>query len=391
MEEGFATAREAHQYREDQLYLVRERKAEMDRGWSYTIPEWTMQEAFTEWMETHKYEIAPSTARTKRDNWRKHIAPTFGDLHPRDVTPAMISMWQNERMSTGLDVETVRGLRGKILSGLFKWMIANRDRTYPNPLTGVKRAQYSAEQTKGGDHIKDPTRVLSDTQEIDLLHAMREVEPRFVAMIQVALDTGLRPGELYGLRSQVISVEDDHGVISVEHRIVTEAGTPVSTNALKGEPKSIHSRRRVLVPLATIEVIKAHVAEYGLSREGYIFSMPNGKMIDGPEFTNRSTKHRIGALVRAARASGLEDHAPEEVWQNITPYTLRHTNISKRRSGGQDMAFIQQQVGHAPGSVVTSKHYVRVVPGTEQANLDLLAPVTYDPSLAPVIPIRRNA
>jgi integrase len=385
---GFYSAQDASRYREERkAEIATARERALRNGYEENpIPRWTMDEAFAEWIEVTAPDLAESSVRTRQRNYAKHIQPMMGHYHPRKVTPEIIRLWQQDRIRYGLSATTVRSIRSNIFSGLFKWMIANRDRTYTNPLNGVKSARPTEEQMRGGAHRQDPTRVLSKDQVIALYEAMEEVEPRFLALLELGLNTGLRPGELFGIKPEVIDTE--RGVISVERRIIVPNGTPTPTERLKGEPETTASRREVYVPADVIVSVQAHVDEYGLSDEGYVFSMPNGKMIDAPAFANRSVHHKPGAFVRAARLAGLETHPPTETWKNVVLYTMRHTNISWRSEAGQSVAFIQAQVGHVPGSRVTFKHYVRVVPGTERTQVVKVESIMARREIAPVIPLR---
>jgi integrase len=371
---GFDTAREAYEFKMDREAEMRDDQLDFIYGvTNRVIPEWTMGDAFDEWIETLD-DLAVTTITTRRRNWDRHLAPTFAELHPRRVTPDLIKRWQSERVASGCSVTSVRGYRSNILSGMFKWMVANRDRTMLNPVVGVAWAKHTAAQLDRGEHLGDPTRVLSPDEFAAFYEAMVEVDPRYCAMLVVGNSTGLRPAEVYGLRPSVVR-GGERPVISVERAIVTVDGISHPTERLKGEPKSRASRRLVDVDDILIKVIEDHIAEYGLSREGYIFSMPNGSYVHNNAFINRSSRKSLGALVRAARLAGLEEHDTQaEPWKNIIPYTWRHTNISMRQAMGHDLAYTQQQVGHQPGSPVTYKNYVRVVPGIERVTIPTFVP-----------------
>lgn len=119
-------------------------------------------------------------------------------------------------------------------------------------------------------------------------------------LIELGMDVGLRPGELYGLHGHRIDwLRGRVAVIDVMTR-----------QGLRQHPKSKKSHRVVPVPAGTMEGMAALMA--GRPRESLIFTAPEGGPVTDGHFRNR-------VWYPAVAAAGI---------RRFPPRIMRHTAVS---------------------------------------------------------------
>lgn len=151
-------------------------------------------------------------------------------------------------------------------------------------------------------------------------------------MTVVALSTGLRRGELLGLRWQDVSLLERR--LSVSQQFVRNEITT---------PKSRAGRRAVeLGPVAAEALEEQYQASRHRAPESIVFSHPAlGKPLDPSKLTGYARK----ALTRAGVPAGFRP------WHG-----LRHTVLTETAAAGVPGMFVQAKAGHAHGS--TTERYM---------------------------------
>ena len=171
------------------------------------------------------------------------------------------------------------------------------------------------------------------------------------ALIRVAAMTGLRRGELCGLRWS--DVDLDGCSLSVRQTIVTEAGIPAVSDV-----KSAHSRRTLDVDAQTVAVLRRHrVAQLelpmlvgpGWSDTGLVFTNPSGTAWHPDTIT--------GTVQRLIDGSGLP---------RITLHGFRHSHVTHLLVAGVDAKTVSARAGHASTSF-TLDRYPHVLAGRQAA------------------------
>ena len=165
----------------------------------------------------------------------------------------------------------------------------------------------------------------------------------------LAVHTGLRQGELLGLRWEDVDVEA--GTLQVRRTLTGVAnGRPVFT-----APKTAKSRRRVKLTAAAVDALKRHrkrqleqrMARAGLWRDlGLVFTTEVGTPLNRHNLSQRSFK----PLLRRAELPEIRFH------------DLRHTCATLLLSKGVHPKFVQELLGHAT-IAITLDTYSHVLPG----------------------------
>ena len=205
----------------------------------------TVDEVYTQWLEYKKLRVKESTISIYRERYKKHIAPIFGNddienLGKKRVKPA-IDKYIREMSRHGArdNLVLIKNIM-KFADEELELRVPSYGWRYDYP-TASKDGQRKLDRYTA-DEIKKLSAFLKDTP-----------SPRNLAML-IAIGTGLRIGEICGLRWEDVNFTDK--TISVNRtieRIMTEDG---HTRLLIGSPKSKSSIRTVPIPQGIVQMCK---------------------------------------------------------------------------------------------------------------------------------------
>jgi integrase len=165
--------------------------------------------------------------------------------------------------------------------------------------------------------------ILSPDQVTALL---REARPEHYALLALAVGTGMRQGELLGVRLRCVNFLRRE--LSVEAQAKTPGrGAPVISERLKTPA----SRRLLPLPTFVVEALAAHVERYGTGPDGLLFTNPRGDIWRRGSLNDSVWKP---ALRRAGIPTEYGMHA------------LRHTYASSLIAAGLHPKVIQARLGH---------------------------------------------
>lgn len=286
-------------------------------------------------------ERARQATNDSTRNGRRFLQANLGELagmRVQAVKPADIRAWL-DALTTGrpwadnqpLAVTTIKTC-GAILHGIFTEAV-EEDVISRHPMRNVKlpRVDVSVERAK-----------IVTASEVDAIIAVcedtavgRAPNPTLAAMIQVAAETGLRAGELCGLR--VRNVNFLRGEIAVMEQMHqrTHEFAPLKTRA---------SRRVVPVGVETMRIIEKQLQRLPRAPHETVFATAKGR-----PFTSAS----LGAQFRkAARAAGVD----------MTFHGLRHFYASSLIENGASVVVVQRAMGHA-SAAMTLNIYSHLFPG----------------------------
>lgn len=278
----------------------------------------------------------PST-RNNRTTLKNNLGD-LADMLIMEVKPAHIRTWLTQLAdgrpwanNTGLADSTIASLAA-ILHGIFTQAI-NDDLITRHPMRGVPLPRV----TISADRARIPT-----IEDINLLITTalgtgigRAPNPTTAAMIQVGAETGLRAGELCGLRVRNVDFlrKELHIVEQIDQRTRTFA--PLKTAS---------SRRVVPIGQSTVDVIEAQLQRHPRNPDETVFCSKEGKPLSSGD---------VGARFRTvAKACGLD----------VTFHGLRHFYASALIDSGASVVMVQRALGHASASM-TLNIYSHLFPG----------------------------
>lgn len=185
------------------------------------------------------------------------------------------------------------------------------------------------------------------------------------AMYRLALDSGMRQGELFGLLRDCV---DDDGTVTVKRSLAWYKCQPVLKDV-----KTNTSRRRIRVSPQTAELLRNHLATRPAAPDTPVFVTLAGRWLQPPYISH----HEFKGLLNKAGLPRIRFH------------DLRHTCATLLLLKGINVKAVSARLGHS-SVVITLDCYSHVLPAMDDQVVDvmrdLLMPVGgMTPGLAPEV------
>lgn len=271
--------------------------------------------------------LKPSTQIDYRLTIRRHLRPFFGHLDLAAIEPADVDAYIADKTAS-LSPKTIRNhlsLLGVMFKTARRWRLVG-----VNPLDEVAPPRVE----EGEMHV------LTEAEIARLLTAYQELRgetsgdgdaewwPLTRRLVQVALGTALRRGELLALRWRDVEL--------LEHRLT------VREAYVRGKfqpPKSRKSRRTIELGPRTTEVLREQWQQSRYQADdSLVFCHPAlGTPLD-PSKVSRDY------MRPALKKAGILK--PFRPWHD-----LRHTALTHEAAAGNPQAYVQLKAGHSQGTI----------------------------------------
>jgi integrase len=292
-----------------------------------------------DWLPSKHIEATTRAAYVS--NLNKHFYPFFGNQPMYRITPSLVQDWVTKATADGLSPRSIHKYH-TMLHSIFKRAV--RDQLIvANP----------CEHTELPKVIARKSRTLTPGEFDTLIHAIPE---RHRLMIETAVETGMRWGELIALRPR--HVDFLRRTITVEETIVevSKKHSPTGQRyVVKPYPKD-NKPRTFGVDEHLVNALAAHIDASGIGRDELLFATTEGTPISRNTFRTR-------VWLPAVKASGV-DFA-------VRIHDLRHAHASWLLACGSDLRSVMERMGHA--QIQTTQKYLHALPEADQKNLDALA------------------
>jgi integrase len=286
---------------------------------------------FTEWAarwEATTVNLRANTQAAYRNLLRRYLLPTFGPMPLGDLDAMAVRAWLAKLKRDGVGAST-RAKSYRLLSRILGTAVES-GYLARNPCTIRGAASEPAPEM----------RFATVTQVAALADA---IPPRFRALVLVAAYTGLRWGELAGLR--VRRVDLLHRQITVAEQLLEVRG-----RLAFGPPKTGAALRTVTLPAVAAEALAEHLGVYGEGGpDGLVFPAERGGPIRRSNFTRR-------VWIPATRAAGVE---------GLRFHDLRHTAATLAVAAGASTRELMVRMGHS--SSAAALRYQHVMAGRDAA------------------------
>jgi integrase len=261
------------------------------------------------WIE-ERPALRPKTIELYRYLLRRHLLHAFGRSLVSNIREPQVRRWRKERLDAGVSAVTV----AKAYRLLKAIMTTAAD-------DGLIRRNPC--RIKGASVEKSPERpVLSIRQVSDLAEA---IDPRYQALVLLAVFGSMRWGELAALRRHDMDLEA--GTVRVVRQVTELSGGQL----VPGPPKSEAGKRLIVLPAAVMPVVRQHMAWLVKPDEdALVFTSPEGAPL------RRNFRQRV--WLPALRAAGLPD---------IHFHDLRHTGNTLAASTGAGLRELMDRMGHS--------------------------------------------
>lgn len=256
----------------------------------------------------------------------KHLKPALGHRKVKDITRAEVRRLYADKSAT-LSPRSVDYIHVTLQKALSQ---AVRDDLIPRNVAEGERPRTTRE--RGPEKIK----ALSPDQVRALLSAAGNPGERNEALYIVAVNTGLRQGELLGLQWEDVDLDSTKRKLSVRRSLKVGA-----SGLTFGSPKNKASRRVVPLNPSAVAALRAHkacqneerLARSGWQDQGLVFPNRVGGPTDHNNFYHREYKP---LLKRAGLAA-----------EGFTFHALRHTFATALFSAGRHPKVVQSLLGHS--------------------------------------------
>lgn len=306
-----------------------------------TVGEW-----MDRWLEKYaKPTVKLSTYCSYEQLIRSHVKPQIGSRYMSTLTGENLQDFFNERREQG-NVKKEGGLSTKTLTNLRNMMHLAFGQAVKNKLL----AENLVEGVRLPKAKKHEMRVLDREEQTRLvLAARRAPEPAAFGII-FDLFTGLRIGELCGLRWENVDMEGrSFKVCETRNRLPNfddsiETSTSVATVKTT---KTDNSRRTVFImdglyqDFLDYQIIQLSLKKQhsGYNPDGYVFCQENGQPYEPRTYQD--------LFKRCVRQAGIPD---------ANFHSLRHTFATRALEQGMDVVTLSRLLGHATPSITLDKY-----------------------------------
>jgi len=310
------------------------RRAEREKGESYFNPKAGKErfdQLWAEFMASRRpQEMTPSFDRDESYG-RSLILKNLGTYEIGRLDVAALQKWVNKLTDDGRARATVEKALQLVMAALRFAVDHKKLQKAPDRrLVNIPKVRHSS-----------PARFLT-LEELGSLLA--EFDDHYRPLVYTAAFTGLRWGELAGLRAKDVNLAE--GFLTVNHAL-----KEVNGSFDLGEPKW-NSRRTIHLPADLVDVLRGSLEAIG---DGSVFTSEGGK------YLRRSNFRRRTWLPAVKRSVGLP----------MRFHDLRHTHAALLIANNENPKVIQERLGHKDIST-TLNVYGHLMPGLGRDAADRL-------------------
>ena len=307
---------------------------ELNDGTYREIQKGTLNAVSLEWLEHYEIHHKPSSHERHRGCIENHLMPEFGTIQLNEISLGHMQKYVNRRIKKDEAAANTVLKEINCLTALFEYAMKHGYVRGSNLAKSIDRPRVSRNLIKEKMYIFQPEQI-------------QHILDSKLLLLEVLIMTGMRVGELLGLRWMNISMDDDQININRSYCRIAKALV---------DPKSDAGTRSVdITPDLTLR-FKTHKLASLYSNDGdFVFCRPDGSNYTPSMITNAFE----GAI------SGLKG-------VKSRPHDLRHTNISYRAADGQTWPYIAEQVGHSDPAF-TMRVYTHTLPKADTETATSLA------------------
>jgi len=323
---AFLTRTEAVAFNARVTHTMRSGSYTESRRSQRTLASWAR-----EWMD-HR-QVSRNTDAAVRSRVSNHLVPALGHLPLAKIEPSHIRSYVKTLVVKELAPSSIRSIVSDLTAVLNSAVESNY----------IGRSPIPRDLRLPADNADE--RVFLSPQQADRLEAV--IDPYYAPLVHLVLRSGLRWGEVVGLKTSRFHPEKR----SVE---VVESLTEVHGVLEFAPPKSRASRRVIMLTPSVIDTLSTHLAVYGPGQNDLLFHTRSG----GPLYrTNFRKRVWLPAIAKAEVVPAPHFH------------DLRHTHAAWLIASGAPMKLIQSRLGH--NSIrVTMDVYGHLMEGLETEAVD---------------------
>jgi integrase len=322
---------------------------EQQQGTLATGPKQTVKQFLDHWLEeVHKPNIKQGSYVVYRIKIDKHILPALGHVQLQKLTAQQVQAFYARKIKEGYSanfIHLTHGILHKALDQAVRWKLVAR-----NVCDDVSLPRQ----------VRHERQSLTKEQAQTLLEAARG--HRLEGLLTVALATGMRKGELLSLKWQDINFDDMS--LQVRRTVGKFKG-----GYKESEPKTLSSRRKVMLPQFVIDALKQHRLHQIQVRLQVGTAWVDRDLVfcntDGDYFPLTSLDYQFHKLLQEAGLPPIRFH------------DLRHSAATILLTMGVHPKLVQELLGHSQIHI-TLDTYSHVLPSMQREMMNKLNDVFGD-------------
>lgn len=332
---------------------IRKQSNLKDHGFSPRTGKIKLKEYLNEWLDRREKELKPNTAKQYRSNIESLVIPNIGEKTLQELNLSFIDKFYRYLIDRGVGTRSVRYTH-QILHKAFEDAV-RYDYLLKNPAHGASLPRT----------VQKEMMILDENQVSQFLLAART--SLYEALFHLAIVTGMRQGELFGLRWG--DIQWNRGVLHVQRQTVYVKGEGVIFDT----PKTLAGRRTIMIGENTLQALRLHKDRQKIDRavagsrwqeDDLVFTSSIGTSL------NRSNVRK--EYKRILQLANLPD---------IRFHDLRHTAASIMLNNNVPITVVSRMLGHSKPSV-TLDIYSHVITSMQEIAArvmdDLVTPVQID-------------
>jgi len=318
-------------------------KADRDKGLLFDADSLKVGRYLERWLaDSVRDTVKATTYESYERLMRLHLVPALGRVKLKNLTPTHVRGLYREKLDSGLSPSSVQRVHALLHKALKQ---AVNDGLVPRNVTeAVKAPKQSRKEISA--LTREQARVFLEATKGD----------RLETLYVLAIHTGLRQGELLGLKWDDVTL--DRGTLQVRRILSAAKDGPIFTT-----PKN-NQGRSVRLTVQAVQALRDHrkrqvedrLRRAGLWQDhGLVFTTLVGTPLNRHNVFSRSFK----PLLRRTSLPDIPFHA------------LRHSFATLMLAGGEHPKVVQEMMGHS-GIRVTMDFYSHVLPDMQKGAVDRL-------------------
>lgn len=324
---GYKTKKEAEKD-------VAKKITELNEGTFIEPSKITLKEYLNSWLEIKSMSIEESTHACYLTYINTHIIPSIGTIALPKLNVMHIQKCYKTAINKGMANNSILLMHRILKTALNLAVKQNVISRNPAALAEIPKREKAPIQTWTEEEVKK-----------FLLHSQ---ETRYHIGCLLAITTGMRLGEVLGLRWQDVDFEN---------HTVTINQTSGHDDKIKKTAKTNSSKRTIPVPIETIEALKKHRITINKEKLRFGAAYQDQDLINCNEFGNVFRKDSFRRqFIKIIKNAGIKQ---------IKFHDLRHTHATLLLKQGVNPKIISERLGHTDISITLSV-YSHVLPNMQE-------------------------
>ena len=345
--------------RSDCQAWIRSTLHRVDNGLTFDKAQVTVEEFLNRSLASTKSALRHNTWQQYSQIVRDHILPSLGSIKVVDLRPDLIQALYDNKVDEDVGLRTIQLTHAVFRRFLNRAVKLGLLPNNPTDMTSPPKPRQKEMQ------------ILDDSQVQRLIITAKTIQIRNMALYQLAITTGMRQGELLGLKWQDLDWEQKtlHILRQLKH--------DSTDGSIFSQLKTRSSARTIVIGLETLSILKNHqqrqfseITKVGKRWQDHDLVFPS---TIGTPFNPRNLFRQYKILLQEAGLPAIRFH------------DLRHTAASLMLNHGIPVLIVSKRLGHAKPSI-TLDIYGHLIPSMQEQVAQIMDEVITPIELETVAP-----